>query len=386
MAVWSNRVLIVLGAIGIFITGVLSYTTLRSLDIPCGGNLGCTIVLNSPYAKFPIGTGISVSYLGLLGYILLFALAVVRSSLTGVTHRRLAIAGFVFSAIGLVFSLYLTFASISIVQQKCIWCLSSLAVIVLTTIAHGALLQDDTPQKADGQPGWMIAGAAFALSMGALAIRVQDLKEAIDIDVDWVVDAAKYPLSEVLPIEAKTFGGKDAKVTLIEFADVNCPSCRTTYPDVKKEIAQYGDRIRFAYRHLPLMDKPGHETSLDAAAISEFAADKGVFFKFIDNLMLPTNTERIKTIDGVFAVAAESGLDRMEISEMLNATEGDLKERADALYNRIQEDIDLATKLSVSETPTLILYAEGQKPKAIRPSRLKSELESSPYKELLAGD
>lgn len=384
MSNWSNRILILLGAIGIFITGTLSYTTLRKLDIPCGGHLGCAIVQDSEFATIPLKTGIPVAYIGLAGYLLLFAIAVVRSSLSGSTHRKLAVTGFVMSSAGLLFSLYLTFVSIAYIGQKCDWCLASLAVIVLTTIGHAALLQADVPDKSDSRPGWMVGAATFALAIGALGVRVQGLNEAIDLG-GMLIKADKHELSEVLPIEAKTTGDKDARVTLVEFADMNCPACRTSYPEVKKVLAKYGSRIRFAYRHLPLMDKPGHETSLDAAAIAEFAADKGLFWKFVDNMMLPANKDRIQAIDGVLAVAAESGLDRKEIATMLNARTGDLKERADSLYGRIQLDIDMASDLLVSETPTLILYADGAKPKAIRPSQLESELNSSPYKELLSG-
>ena len=379
--VWSNRVLIFLGAVGIFITGTLSYTTLRQLDIPCGGHLGCALVQDSPYSRFPAETGIPVAYIGLIGYVLMFSLAVVRSLITGVVQRRLAVAGFAMAALGLLFSLYLTYASIALVGQKCEWCLASLGVIVLMTIGHAALLQAEPSERPDSRTGWLTAGVSIVLAMGGLSYTVQDLKDKIDLP-GILVDAPD-DVNKVLPIEAKVRGGADAKVTLIEFADVNCPACRTAYPEMKLALAKYGNDVRFAFRHLPLIDKPGHETSLLAAAISEYAADKGLFWKFMDNVFHPSNRERIKSLDGLYAVAAESGLDRAELIALLNSTEGELSERADSYYERVDADIKLASTMLVTETPTLILYGEGLKSKVVHYTRVGSTLSDAPYRELL---
>jgi protein-disulfide isomerase len=249
------------------------------------------------------------------------------------------------------------------------------------TIAHAALLQAEPPEKADSKTGWLTAGVAILLAMGGLSYTVQDLKEKIDL-AGILIDAPD-DVNEVLPIEAKVRGGADAKVTLIEFADVNCPACRTAYPEMKLALAKHGDDVRFAFRHLPFIDKPGHETSLLAAAIAEFAADKGLFWKFMDNVFHPSNRDRIKSLDGLYAVAAESGLDRAELVALLNSTEGELSDKADSYYQRVNDDIDLAATMFVTETPTLILYGDGLKSKVVHYTRVGSTLGDSPYRELL---
>ena len=160
--VWINRVLILLGALGIFLTGVLSYSKWQNLSVPCGGNIGCAAVQNSDYSM--IGP-ISVSYIGLLGFLVLFALAVGRLIAPAGAYRKLGVYGLAMAGGGTLFSVYLTFISIAIIEQKCIWCLSTLATMIVTTIAYGALLQADAPAKPDTNFGVALAALAFVASI-----------------------------------------------------------------------------------------------------------------------------------------------------------------------------------------------------------------------------
>ena len=51
-----------------------------------------------------------------------------------------------------------------------------------------------------------------------------------------------------------SFGPKDAKVTIVEFSDFQCPFCRQVFPVVKEILNEYGDQIHFVYRDFPLTD------------------------------------------------------------------------------------------------------------------------------------
>jgi len=76
-------------------------------------------------------------------------------------------------------------------------------------------------------------------------------------------------------------GGKNAKVTLIEYSDFECPFCGAFFPTVKQALAEYGDKIRFVYRHFPLSF---HPQAQPAAEASECAAEQGKFWEFHDGL------------------------------------------------------------------------------------------------------
>jgi len=83
-------------------------------------------------------------------------------------------------------------------------------------------------------------------------------------------------------------GGKNAKVTLIEYSDFECPFCGRFYPTLKQALSEYGDDIRVVYRHFPLSF---HPEALPAAEASECADEQGKFWEFHDGVF--ENQDRI---------------------------------------------------------------------------------------------
>ena len=76
-------------------------------------------------------------------------------------------------------------------------------------------------------------------------------------------------------------GNPDAGVTVLEFADLQCPACRAAHELVSKPLLeQQGKRIRFVYKHFPLQQL--HRYALEAAEASECAADQKKFWEFVD--------------------------------------------------------------------------------------------------------
>ncbi len=76
-------------------------------------------------------------------------------------------------------------------------------------------------------------------------------------------------------------GNPDSGVTVLEFADLQCPACRAANELVKKPLLQQqGNRIRFVFKHFPLQQI--HRFALEAAEASECAADQGKFWEFVD--------------------------------------------------------------------------------------------------------
>jgi uncharacterized membrane protein len=87
----------------------------------------CDFVNRSPYAEL---LGVPVALVGLLGYLLLFALSFPAS-------RRIAVFRFAASLIGLAFALYLTYVEAYILAVWCLLCLGSLAAISAITLLAG---------------------------------------------------------------------------------------------------------------------------------------------------------------------------------------------------------------------------------------------------------
>lgn len=72
-----------------------------------------------------------------------------------------------------------------------------------------------------------------------------------------------------------------ASVTVTEYGDLQCPSCRGAQELVVKPlIAKYGKQISFEFSQFPL--QAIHPYAMISAESSECAADQGKFWEFID--------------------------------------------------------------------------------------------------------
>tara|TARA_Y100000310_G_scaffold344267_1_gene456100 strand:- start:1165 stop:1875 length:711 start_codon:yes stop_codon:yes gene_type:complete len=78
-------------------------------------------------------------------------------------------------------------------------------------------------------------------------------------------------------------GNLNAKITLVEFSDLQCLFCASFHPSVQQALAEYGDDIRWVYKHFPLDTR--HPQARPAAEASECVweqkGDEG-FWQFAD--------------------------------------------------------------------------------------------------------
>ncbi|MGA8764369.1 MAG: thioredoxin domain-containing protein, partial [Candidatus Sulfotelmatobacter sp.] len=124
---------------------------------------------------------------------------------------------------------------------------------------------------------------------------------------------------------AQMIGPRNAPVTLIEFADYECPYCQKVSPDLRKLQAEFGDKVSLTYRDFPL---PMHARAEKAAEAARCAGEQGKFWEFHDELFqskeldfdqLKVHAQRLKLDSASFAKcldtgaeAAAVGLDRKE--------------------------------------------------------------------------
>jgi protein-disulfide isomerase len=89
------------------------------------------------------------------------------------------------------------------------------------------------------------------------------------------------PLADVNVKDAYTHGDKNSPVTLVEFADYECPYCQKITPELQKLEKEYGDRLAVVYKDFPL---PMHHTSQKAAEAARCAGEQGKFWEYHDVL------------------------------------------------------------------------------------------------------
>ena len=77
-------------------------------------------------------------------------------------------------------------------------------------------------------------------------------------------------------------GNPDAPVTVLEYADFECPYCAAAAPVLKQLVEESDGRVRLVFRHFPLAGN--HPHALTAALAAEAAGAQGAFWPMHDLL------------------------------------------------------------------------------------------------------
>lgn len=143
-------------------------------------------------------------------------------------------------------------------------------------------------------------------------------------------------------------GSSSAKVTVVEFADFQCPACASAHPVVKQIVEEYKERIYYVFRHFPL---PGHKNAFSAAKAAEAAGKQGKFFEMHD-LLFNNQVEWAESNnpEELFRGYAQNLNLNME---SFTASYADT-----SLAKNIQKDQDDALQLGVNSTPTFFINGE----------------------------
>ena len=136
-------------------------------------------------------------------------------------------------------------------------------------------------------------------------------------------------------------GPANAPVTIVEFADFECPFCGGLYPTLKLIEQNYADKVRFVYRQFPLTNI--HRFAQKAAEASLCAHDQKRFWEFHDSMF--SDQSRLD-VAALKQRAATLGLNAAAFNTCL-----DSGSKAEA----IRKDIEEARKAGVSSTPTLFI-------------------------------
>lgn len=119
-----RRWILLLALAGVGVAGYLSWKRLQGGSLLClGGSQGCDVVNASAYATL---MGVPVAYLGLATYLAILVLALV-------SYERPSVRLLVWTVvlIGVLFSGYLTWAEIAVIDAICQWCVVSAGILLL---------------------------------------------------------------------------------------------------------------------------------------------------------------------------------------------------------------------------------------------------------------
>jgi protein-disulfide isomerase len=136
-------------------------------------------------------------------------------------------------------------------------------------------------------------------------------------------------------------GDLDRPLALVMFGDFQCPFCLGAQSVLRRVHDRLGERLVFAFRHLPIPER--HPLAPLAAEASEAAAAQGRFWEYHDALF---QAQPKLSRETMLAVAGDLGLDAGRI-----ATEID----AGTHRPRVERDIRSAAASGATGTPTFFV-------------------------------
>jgi protein-disulfide isomerase len=150
--------------------------------------------------------------------------------------------------------------------------------------------------------------------------------------------------TQAIPIDGSPArGGEQGHVTLVEFADFECPFCQQLAPKLDAMLEKRHDQVRFVYKFFPLKLHP-HGIPAARAAIA--AQNQGKFWEMHHELFKNGQHLEPQDIDGY---AKSIGLDMDRFHKDVEAPE---------TQARIDADRKLGDGLHINGTPTI--YIDGR--------------------------
>jgi protein-disulfide isomerase len=153
--------------------------------------------------------------------------------------------------------------------------------------------------------------------------------------------ATLEPLRAKVAAVGPSRGPANAPVTIVEFADFQCPYCRRMEPLLAGLFKRYPDQLRLVYRHFPLTDV--HPEALHAAEAAVCGDKQGKFWEMHDAIFADAAPLGVASLE---AIARRVGLGNDEFERCVRSQEPN---------NLIAVDIRAAEELSVHGTPALFI-------------------------------
>jgi protein-disulfide isomerase len=187
----------------------------------------------------------------------------------------------------------------------------------------------------------------FYLGMNAYKSRVQTTQ---DVQV-------KTEQVRLVRMHSPVFGPQNAPVTIVEFFDPACETCRAFYPIVKSLMAKYPNDVRLVLRYAPF-----HKGSDQVIKLLESSKTQGKYQTVLEAVLAaqPSWADHGQSnIENAFKAAEQAGLDLSKARKDIENT---------GMQAVLQQDIEDLTALQVTQTPTF--FVNGRSLPSFGPDQL----------------
>jgi protein-disulfide isomerase len=151
---------------------------------------------------------------------------------------------------------------------------------------------------------------------------------------------AQDTVKTVDPGDAPSKGSLDAPVTIVEWADFECPFCAMAYPLLDSLAERYPTQVRLVFKNFPLA---AHEHGEAAARAAVAASRQGKFWEVHHALF-----QNQKTLD-------DAGLSKIAREQRLDLKKFDEDRRSEAVADSVSKDRKAGEGLSLTGTPAIFI-------------------------------
>jgi protein-disulfide isomerase len=182
-----------------------------------------------------------------------------------------------------------------------------------------------------------------------MVLLPRDGKHLILSDLyDLSVNPRQQALHTISLNDEPTQGPADAPVTIVEYADLQCPTCARLHEFMEtKVVPRYGNKVRIVFKEFPLVGI--HDWSYTAAIADQCA------FEINPSAYVPMRTAIFRSQalinitnlrDTLLSFGEQAGVDRVQLAGCLDSK---------ASLPRVQRDMDEGKRINMTQTPTAFI-------------------------------
>lgn len=168
---------------------------------------------------------------------------------------------------------------------------------------------------------------------------------------------APQPSGEIrlTPVTDKDWilGKKNAKISVVEFSDTECPFCKRFHPTMQELIKKYPNNVNWVYRHFPLTSiHPKAPKEAEAAECAGELAGNDGFWKYVDRLFEVTPSNNGLDLSQLPQIAEDVGINRKKFENCLNS---------EKYAQKVQDHASDAIAAGAKGTPYSVIVSGDQK-------------------------
>jgi len=203
----------------------------------------------------------------------------------------------------------------------------------------------------------IIAGALIALAVYAGGVG-NEAKSTVTANTNTGDTTAKpattQGIGDIREVSSEDHirGAEDAKVTIIEYSDFECPFCKRFHPTMQKILTDYPNDVRWVYRHYPLDTL--HAKARKEAEATECAGEQGKFWEMTDKIFEVTPSNDGLDLADLPNLAKQAGV--KNITQFQSCLD------SGKYADHVAEDVTDAQKAGARGTPySVVIAANGEK-------------------------